>query len=168
MSTLQQLQEGFSHAWDTLVDGWRHLYQRAAGAMTRFVPRRESGGESAGESHELARRSSGWGVLAAEVFDDEERVVVRLEIPGMEAGEFQLEVIDHALVVRGEKRLQRERTHGRYHVSECAYGRFERAIGLPDEVDPERAEASYKHGILRVELPKRTVSPRRRIKVQVH
>jgi len=168
MSTLQQLQAGFSHAWETLVDGWRHLYHRAASAMTRFVPHQGTAGEGDGAMHELDRRSSGWGVLAAEVFDDEDKVVVRLEVPGMEAGEFRLEVIDRALVVRGEKRLQRERTQGRYHVSECAYGRFERAIALPDEVDPDQAEASYKRGILRVELPRRRSSERRRIQVRVH
>ncbi len=168
MSTLQQLQQGFSHAWDTLVDGWRHLYHRAASAMTRFVPRKLPAEGDSEEAHELVRRSSGWGVLAAEVFDDGEKLVVRLEIPGMEAGEFQLEVIDRALVVRGEKRLQRERTQGRYHVSECAYGRFERAIALPDEVDADQAKASYKRGILRVELPRRRLSERRRIQVRVH
>jgi HSP20 family protein len=65
------------------------------------------------------------------------------------------------LIVRGEKGIQKEHTEGHYHVKECAYGRFERAIGLPDEVDSDQAQAGYKNGILRIELPK-SVNKRRK------
>ena len=168
MSTLQQIRQGVNQAWDRVMDGWRHLYHQAANAITRFTPKRHPGEAGGGDLEETSLRSTGWGVLAAEVFDGQDRVVVRLEAPGMEPGEFQLEVVDEMLVVRGEKRIQRERSEGRYHVSECAYGSFERAIALPDAVDSDRAEARYKQGILRVELPKSRPVARRRIKVQVH
>ena len=168
MSTLQQFREGMNQAWDTLVDGWRDLYRRAASAITRFTPHRPKGELVAGDKEEIAIRSSGWGVLAAEIFDDDDRVIVRLEAPGMEPGEFKLEVVDDMLVVRGEKQIQRERTEGRYHVSECAYGSFERAIQLPDEVESEKASARYRRGVLRVELPKSVARRRQRIKVNVH
>ena len=166
MSTLQQIRQGVNQAWDMVLEGWRHLYHRASNAITRFTfHRSQSGG--GGDFEEMQLRSSGWGVLAAEVFDDRDRVVVRLEAPGMEPGEFHLQVIDGMLVVRGEKRIQRERSEGRYYISECAYGSFERAIALPDAVDSDRADAKYSHGILRVELPKSRPSTRRRIEVQV-
>lgn len=168
MSTLQQFREGVTQAWDMVLDGWRHLYHRAANAITRFTPHRNQGDTAGGDLEEVALRSSGWGVLAAEVFDDQDKVVVRLEAPGMEPGEFRLEVIDDMLVVRGEKRIQRERSEGHYHISECAYGSFERAIALPDAVDSDRADARYSRGILRVELPKSRPEARRRIQVQVH
>jgi HSP20 family protein len=51
-------------------------------------------------------------------------------------------------------------------VTECAYGRFERAIPLPDDVESDQAEASYKNGVLRVELPKTVSRQRRKIKVE--
>jgi len=168
MSTLQQIRQGVNQAWDRVVDGWRHLYHQAANAITHFTPNRRPGETGGGDVEETSLRSTGWGVLAAEVFDGQDRVVVRLEAPGMEPGEFQLEVVDDILVVRGEKRIQRERSEGRYHVSECAYGSFERAIALPEPVDSDRAEAKYSRGILRVELPKSSPVARRRIKVQVH
>lgn len=167
MSTLQQFRQGVNQAWDMVLEGWRHLYHRASSAITRFTFHRSQGDAGAGDFEDMQLRSSGWGVLAAEVFDDRDRVVVRLEAPGMEPGEFHLEVIDGMLVVRGEKRLQRERSEGRYHMSECAYGSFERAIALPDAVDSDRADAKYSRGILRVELPKSRPSARRRIEVQV-
>ena len=167
MSTLQQFRQGMSLAWDALMDGWRELYHRAANAITRFTPQGSMGELTPEDDRELAVRSSGWGVLAAEVFDAADRVVVRLEAPGMEPDEFTLQVIDDILVVRGQKQFQRERTEGQYHVSECAYGSFERAVHLPDEVDSANATARYRRGVLRVELPKSPSRRRQRIKVDL-
>ena len=163
MATFQQLRQGVASAWDTISEGWRHLYRRAASAITRFVPHKE---ETA-ENREIAARSSGWGVLAAEVFDDDDQVIVRLEAPGMEREDFDIEVFEDTLVIRGEKRLTRERNEGRYHVLECAYGRFERAIPLPAEVEANRAAARYRNGVLRIELPKTASQRRHRIEVEV-
>ena len=168
MSTIHQLREGLNEAWDTLIDGWQRLYRRAAGAITRFKPggkdlRREDGGNG----QDIAVRSAGWGVLAAEVYDNDDAVVVRLEVPGMEKGDFNLEVLDNYLVVRGEKQVEREHTNDRYHVTECAYGQFERAIPLPEDVEGSKAQATYSHGVLRVELPKAESGRRRTIKVNV-
>ena len=168
MSTLQQLREGLSEAWDTLLEGWQRLYRRAAGAITRFTPGgKDSKGSNAEQGQEIVVRSTGWGLLAAEVFDDTDKVVVRLEAPGMDKGDFDLQVREDYLVVSGEKQLQQERSEGRYHVTECAYGRFERAIPLPDEVQADTASATYKNGVLRVELPKSPSRRRRSIQVDV-
>ncbi len=168
MSTLHQLREGLNEAWDTLVDGWQRLYRRASSAITRFTPGSKAREDEKGAGQEIAVRSAGWGVLAAEVFDDDDQIVVRLEAPGLEKSDFDLEVLDNYLVVRGEKQVERERTEGRYHVTECAYGRFERAIPLPDEVDSSKARANYKNGVLRIELPKVASRRRRTISVDVH
>jgi HSP20 family protein len=167
MSTLQQLREGVTHAWDRVVEGWGDLYRRAAGAITRFTPGATKADADASEHREVVARSSGWGLLAAEVFDDDDRVVVRIEAPGMDKDDLDVEVRDDYLVVRGEKRVSREGTHGRYHVSECAYGRFERAIPLPEEVESGKASARYKRGVLRVELPKSGASRRRSVPIDV-
>jgi len=71
-------------------------------------------------------------------------------------------------VVRGEKRLDREPSRGRYQVTECAYGRFERAIALPEAVRTEGASARYRNGVLQVELPNDPGRRRQTIRVQVH
>lgn len=168
MSTLNQLREGLNEAWDTLVDGWQRLYRRASGAITRFTPGKKAREDDKGTEQGIAVRSAGWGVLAAEVFDDNDKIVVRLEAPGLDSSDFDLEVLDNYLVVRGEKQVERERTEGRYHVTECAYGRFERAIPLPEEVESAKASAAYQSGVLRIELPKSASQRRRTIKVDVH
>ncbi len=168
MATLNQLREGLYDAWDTLLDGWQRLYRRAAGAITRFSTGEK--GEKPADAEmggDLAVRSAGWGVLAAEVYDADENVVVRLEAPGMESGDFDLQILDDYLIVRGEKQYERERTEGHYHVTECAYGHFERSIPLPEGVESADARATYRNGVLRVELPKSTPRRWRTIKVDV-
>ena len=163
MSTLRQLRDGLNETWDTVVDGWQRFYRRAASAITRFAPAKRKDGVPI---RALAGRSAGWGVLAAEVSEDDKRIVVRLEAPGMEKADFDLEVLDGHLIIRGEKRVEEERTEGRYHISECAYGSFERAIPLPDEVDADGGRATYRNGILRVELPRLRAQRRKSVIIQ--
>ena len=168
MATLQQISEGVGEAWDILMGGWRRLYRRAAGAITRFTPGgKERRVADTQQARELALRSAGWGVLACEVYDDDDQVIVRLEVPGLEKDDFDLQVRDDYLVVRGEKQMEQERTEGGYHISECAYGSFERAIPLPAGVETDAASASYRRGVLRVVLPKSTQHKRRSITVNV-
>ncbi len=155
MATLQQVKHGLENAWNTIVDGWRKLTERASSALTRFNIRGLSGSEDEQGLAEVRQRSIGWGLLAAEVFDDDSKVVVRLEAPGMDRDDFDIRVIDDYLVVRGQKKVEREEKRGSYHIVECAYGSFERAIPLPCPVDDSNASATYRRGVLKIELPKK-------------
>lgn len=170
MSTLQQVREGLSGVWDGVVEGWQKLHRRASGAITRFTPGRKAGNKGGTEEkQEVTFRSAGWGVLATEIFDDDDKVMVRLEVPGMDENDFELQVLNNYLVIRGEKQIEREHNEGRYHVTECAYGQFERAIPLPVGVseDVDKVRATYKRGILRIELPKLDLKPHKTIKINV-
>jgi len=164
MSTFQQLREGVSESLDGLVQGWRHLASRASGALTRFMPVRRDDADSE-SANIVAGHSARWGLMAAEVFDDDDRVVVKLEAPGLDSEDFDIQVRNDVLIIRGEKRFEREQNRGNYHLMECAYGRFERAIPLPAEVDEEKARADYRRGLLRVTLPKTGHHTGRRISV---
>ncbi len=151
MATLAQLRQGLGQVWETMVEGWQNLTRRAANALTRFsLPGKD---EDEYSLQEYRRRNLGWGLLAAEVFDDGKRVIVRMEAPGMSKDDFDIEILDDVLIVRGEKQVERESSQGRYHVLECAYGSFERAVPLPGPVDHEGAKAKYRKGVLRIELP---------------
>jgi HSP20 family protein len=90
---------------------------------------------------------------------------IRLEIPGMNADDFEIQVRGRSLTVAGEKRVEREENQGRYHIMERAYGRFERSVPLPSEVDEGGAQANYKNGVLTVTLPKTKETLERRIRV---
>ena len=165
MSTLEQLRNQLGQAWGSLAEGWRQIRQRAANALTYFAPSRKAGEvETAEQQYE--QRAPRWGLLSADMWSDDRNVVVSLEAPGMDRDDFDITVVDHYLVVRGEKRMRRERTAGHVHSIECAYGRFERALALPAEVDSGAARASYRNGVLRIELPLRHRAQGRRISVQ--
>lgn len=159
MNVLHEIRDGLSEALDAVGEGWRHVRERAGAALTRFTP-----GAQPGERDDRPAGTR-WSLLAADVRDGEESVEVRLEVPGMEPGDFVLEVRDGFLVVSGEKHVQREETRGRYHVLERAYGRFRRAVPLPADVDDDAAKAEYRRGVLRVTLPKRHPDVVRRIRV---
>lgn len=153
MSTFEQLRRGINNTFHNITEGWQQFSERAVHALTRFNPvHRADDVESV--SVQIERNASRWGLLAAELHEDEKNVYVRIEAPGMDADDFDIQVIDNTLVLRGEKRVRREKTEGRYHIMECAYGSFERALPLPSQVNDEKATASYKKGILEVTLPK--------------
>ncbi|HEC19063.1 MAG TPA: Hsp20/alpha crystallin family protein [Gammaproteobacteria bacterium] len=152
MSTLSQLRQGASQVLENLEEGWSNLWSRAKNAVTRFTPGKQQR-EQTGDAAEWPAASPSWSVLSAEVKDSGDDIIVRLEVPGMEADDFDIQVVDDYLVVRGEKQWQRDDKKGRYHITECAYGRFERAIPLPKGVDESHAKARYRRGVLTVTLP---------------
>jgi HSP20 family protein len=155
MMKLEELKQGFASIWDSAAEGWQRLRQSAAGAVTSFRPRDEAAVPGKGEVDDnFYFPSHGWSMLGGDVFEDDKRLVVRLEVPGMDKENFNIEVLDDMLVVRGEKRFERENTEGRYRLLQCAYGSFQREIPLPVHVLSDQAQASYRNGVLRVELPK--------------
>ena len=165
MSTLNQLRDGLHRVWDNLSEGWEHLRRRAAGALTRFTPpRKQSNVETPDE--QAMWQGARWGLLAADVEENDDHITVRLEVPGMQAKDFDIQVEEDYLVVRGEKRAEREHQRGDYFMMECAYGQFERAILLPATVQADSARASYKRGVLTVSMEKDHKSRRRRIAVK--
>ena len=164
MSTIEQIRDGFNRAWETITEGWRELREGAAEALTRFEPARGDGTVETAEDR-VAQQAARWGLLAAEVSTSDDAVLVSLELPGLEVDDIELEVSGNLLMVRGEKRVERRAEHGRYHVLERAYGRFERAVRLPAAVDEDKARACYRNGILNVTLPRTAAGRRSRIPV---
>jgi len=155
LERLEGIKEGFNSLWESVTDGWQRMRQSAAGALTRFRPAEQVNlPAKADVDDDFYLPSHGWSMLGGDVFEDEQRLVVRLEVPGMEKDEFDIEMRDDALVVSGEKRFERERTEGRYRMLQCAYGSFRRVVPLPVPVLAEASRASYEAGVLKIELTK--------------
>jgi HSP20 family protein len=154
---IDDIRQELGSFWGNVAGGWRHLLQSASSALTRFKP---------GERTNLPSTRSvnddsflphvGWAVLGGDVFESDDRLLVRLEIPGLDKKDLHIEFVDDTIVVSGEKRFEREATEGTWHVVQCAYGNFSRAVPLPVPVKADAARATYKDGILRIELPKAT------------
>lgn len=166
MKALTELRQGLEEVWESVSEGWRRLRESAAGALTRFKPGEKSS-FPAGIEDDLYLPSSGWALLAGDVFEDAGKVVVRLEVPGMEKSDFNIEVRDDALIVRGEKRFEREASEGRYRVLQCAYGTFQRVVPLPAPVIANKAKATYRNGVLKIELPKAGPAKAKAIEITV-
>ena len=156
------MRDNIDSAWGQVQAGWNHLVQKASDALTRFT---RSEGEEDADTRTLMRLSPDWGLLAAEVRETDNSVRVRLEVPGMQAEDLDVQVLGKVLLVSGEKQVQRESDAGHYHVTECAYGRFERRIPLPVEVDAGDTQADYSAGVLTLRLPKSTRERVRRIPI---
>lgn len=165
MNPFEKLGRGFFDTWESVTSGWHELWQRAGSALTRFHPSPPDDDET-DEQVELRRNSAQWALLAAELTDTGDVVEINLEVPGMEAKDFSIDVIGDQLVIRGEKHVERSERRSAYNLMERAYGRFERRIALTAPVDDKRAEATYKRGVLRIRLPKAAADSRRgKIKV---
>jgi len=87
-----------------------------------------------------------------DVKEDEKEILVKAELPGVEEKDLEVLLSDNALTLKGEKKEEKEENY--YHV-ERRYGSFSRVIPLPEGVDPEKVEASYKNGILTIRLPRK-------------
>jgi HSP20 family protein len=88
-----------------------------------------------------------------EMYEEQGKLVVEAELPGMRKEDVQVEIEGDAIVVSGERRHEsRERGAGRY-MSERSYGTFHRMIRVPDGADAESANATFRDGILRIEMP---------------
>lgn len=162
------IKEGVNSLWESVADGWRHLQRSAANALTRFRPTDKSSLPAREEIDDpLYLPVSSWAMLGGEVFEDEKRVVVRVEVPGMDKQDLDIQVRDDALVITGEKRFEREETQGRWRVMQRAYGSFRRVVPIATPVVTTDAKATYRNGVLRVELPKATPGQPRSVSITV-
>ncbi|KXB32702.1 heat-shock protein [Dechloromonas denitrificans] len=149
--TGKSISQEISRAWDLLSDGWREIFNRSSNALTHF-----SGGKDmphpAGNNLLPYPR---WSLLAGEIEESGNEFIVRLEVPGMDKENCQVRIEGNRLILSGEKQLERSSETSSYHVMERAYGAFQRIIPLPGSVIEDKAEASYRNGVLTVRLLKR-------------
>lgn len=139
-----------SRTLENMSEGWRELLSRSSKSLTHFSLSKEEALVQSGDLATFPR----WSLLAGEVEEMDKEIVVRLEVPGMEKEDFSITVEGNTLYLSGEKRYERETLDSTYHVMERAYGAFQRTIPLPRNVDAERAQASYKNGVLSIRMPK--------------
>jgi HSP20 family protein len=95
-----------------------------------------------------------WSLLAGELEETPDDVLVRLELPGLDKNDCSILIDGNMLHLSGEKRFERETSDSTYHLMERAYGAFQRSIALPHNVNIEKAEARFRNGVLTVRLPK--------------
>ncbi len=106
------------------------------------------------------------GQLAIDVYQTATSIVVESAIAGVEADELDIEISPESVTIKGTREKNEKIKKDDYLYQECYWGRFSRTVILPQEVDPDKANASIKNGILKVVLPKLNKSKTKKIKVK--
>jgi len=95
----------------------------------------------------------GWAP-AIEVFEKEDKFVVKADVPGIKTEDIDISVVGDILTIKGEKKAETEVKEEDYYCCERSYGSFYRSIALPSNIDANKIEANYEDGVLEVSLPK--------------
>jgi HSP20 family protein len=106
-------------------------------------------------------------VPALDVFEEKDELVVKAELPGMEKDNVEVNLTNHTLTIKGEKKKEEEVKEEKYYRSERSYGSFVRTLQLPADVQADKVKASFKNGVLEVRLPKTEEAKAKEIKVKV-
>jgi HSP20 family protein len=91
---------------------------------------------------------------AVDMFDNDDKIIIKAELPGMKKDDFSVDVKDRVLTLSGERNYDNEVKEENYYRRERTYGMFKRAFHLPADVDADNIKAEFKDGVLRVEIPK--------------
>ena len=144
--------------------------------MTRFVPLRAPFEDFAGLQKRLnsifndfaePNISGASFVPPVDVYEDSEKLVLKLEIPGVKAEDLDIRMENSTLVIRGERRFESTEKAENFHRIERRFGSFVRSFTLPQTVETEGITASADAGVLTVSLAKKAEAQPKQIKVQV-
>ncbi len=106
-------------------------------------------------------------VPAVDIYEDAEKVVLKLEVPGIEEKDLDVRVEKNTLTVKGQRNFEKEEKEENFHRIERRYGSFYRSFTLPTSVDAENVDAKYNAGVLKLELKKKPEAQPKQIKVNV-
>jgi HSP20 family protein len=111
-------------------------------------------------------KATGW-TPAVDVLEETDRIIVKVEAPGVEEKNLNVTFEDGILTISGERQFERKDDRN-YHRIERAYGTFTRTFTLPRSVDPSAISANYRNGVLEVEIPKKEESRPKQIQINVN
>ena len=135
--------------------------------ITRIDPFRELANlfENFAEGTGKDQLMAGSFVPPVDVYEDEHNLVLKLEIPGVNEADLDIQVEHNTLTVKGERKFEKEEKEENFHRVERRYGSFLRTFRLPNTVDTETVEANYDKGVLRINLAKKAEAKPKQIKV---
>jgi len=104
---------------------------------------------------------------AVDVYEDEHNVMLKIEVPGIDEKDIDVQLENNTLTVHGERKIEKEEKEENYRRVERQYGSFTRTFTLPTTVDSEKVSATYDKGVLKIALPKKAEAKPKQIKVTV-
>ena len=105
-------------------------------------------------------------IPAMDVEETDSSIIVRTELPGMKKDDIKVSGSRDSLCISGERRFDEEEKKKNYKRIERAYGKFQRCVSLPSDVDWDKCSAVYRDGVLELTLPKAATAQVRQIPIQ--
>jgi HSP20 family protein len=119
----------------------------------------------------LVRRGLTWDTTGiappVDVMESEKAYEIMAEVPGMDEKKIEVIVANGTLIIKGEKQEEKEEKKKDYYLHERSFGAFERSFSVPESVDADKIEASFKKGVLTVTLPKTPEAQKPAKKIEV-
>lgn len=107
------------------------------------------------------------GELAVDVYETAKDIVVKAPVAGIDPDHLDLTLTDEMVMVKGERKEEKEVDKNSYHLQECYWGTFSRTVNLPAKVVPDEAKADFKNGILTIRIPKAANNKIKKLKVNL-
>ncbi len=149
-----------SHPMLQLQEEMNRTFENFWNRMNRSMPgfaRSETGASGPGVPSPGSFGSFGFPFNGAtprsDVVETDDGIEVTLELPGLNEDDIEVTMTDDVLTVKGEKKVERQDSKKGFYLSERSYGAIHRSIPLPPGVDTQKAEASFRNGVLTVRLP---------------
>jgi HSP20 family protein len=111
--------------------------------------------------------TAGSFVPAVDIYEDADKLVLKLEVPGIDEKDLDVQVENNTLTVKGERKFEKEEKEENFHRIERSYGSFYRTFTLPSTVETDKISAKYTAGVLKLELKKKAEAQPKQIKVEI-
>jgi HSP20 family protein len=150
-----------SDSWKTFRQQFDRLFDRFSDGFDTFAIKPFNDLENL-----WSKNLSGFAPLAVDVSETDKTYTITAELPGVDEKDVDVSVADGTLVIKGEKRQNREEKSKNHYLSERSYGAFQRMFGLPKGTEEGKVEATFHNGVLSVTIPKPMETPARKVEVK--
>jgi len=106
-------------------------------------------------------------VPAVDVYEEENEVVVKAELPGISKEDLDVNITDHTVTISGEKKKEEKIEKKDYYRLERSYGSFSRSVSLPEDVEIDKSKAKFKDGVLEVRVPRSEEAKKKKRKLEI-
>lgn len=117
---------------------------------------------SRGEEKDLV--SGKWNP-SVDIYEKENAIVLKAELPGIDENDIELKIEDSTLTLKGDRKFEKETKEENYQRIERSYGSFYRSFTLPRNIDQDKIKAESENGILKVTLPKKAELKPKKVKI---
>ncbi len=105
-------------------------------------------------------------VPSLDITEDESHYHVHVALPGMNKDDINVDLQDRRLTITGERKEEKEEKETKHHLTETRYGKFERSVMLPDNIDQNKIDARFEDGVLKLDIEKKEKQVNKQIKIK--